>query len=79
MIYHKFKNFPKWTFLFWSMPMRITLIRKHFFGKTFTIHAGNTELQRQLENRSGVREIENSWKKDLESFKTIRKKYLIYK
>ena len=53
--------------------------KKAFFGKTFTIHAGNTELQRQLENRSGVREIENSWKKDLESFKTIRKKYLIYK
>lgn len=52
--------------------------KKAFFGKTFTIHAGNTELQRQLENRSGVREIENSWKKDLETFKQIRKKYLLY-
>lgn len=49
-----------------------------FFGKTFTIHAGNTKLRRQLENQSGVREIENSWKKDLERFKKIRKKYLLY-
>jgi uncharacterized protein YbbC (DUF1343 family) len=52
--------------------------KKAFFGKTFTIHAGNTELQRQLENESKVTEIENSWKKNLEKFKEIRKKYLLY-
>ncbi len=52
---------------------------ENFFGKTFTIHAGNTELQKQLEQKTSVKEIEHSWKKDIEKFKKIRKKYLLYK
>lgn len=49
-----------------------------FFGKTFTIHAGNTKLQKQIEQGLTAKEIKNSWEKNIEAFKKIRKKYLIY-
>jgi uncharacterized protein YbbC (DUF1343 family) len=49
-----------------------------FFGETFTIHAGNTKLQQQIEQGLSAEEIRKTWKKDLEEFKKIRNKYLIY-
>ncbi|AOW20033.1 exo-beta-N-acetylmuramidase NamZ family protein [Urechidicola croceus] len=49
-----------------------------FFGSTFTIHAGNTKLQKQIEKGLSIKEIKTSWQKDLEKFKKIREKYLIY-
>jgi uncharacterized protein YbbC (DUF1343 family) len=49
-----------------------------FFGKTFTVHAGNTKLQQQLEKGWTAKEIENSWKNELKTFKKTRKKYLLY-
>ena len=49
-----------------------------FFGKTFTIHAGNTKLQKQIEQGLNAKTISESWKQDIEAFKKIRKKYLIY-
>ncbi len=53
---------------------------KHkFFGKTFTIHAGSTTLQKQIENGLSARQIKKTWQKGIEKFKKIRKKYLIYK
>ncbi|NIJ45189.1 uncharacterized protein YbbC (DUF1343 family) [Wenyingzhuangia heitensis] len=52
--------------------------KEKFFGKTFTIHAGDTILEHQLKKGLTTKEIENSWKKDIEAFKLIRKKYLIY-
>nr|WP_226913057.1 DUF1343 domain-containing protein [Flavicella marina] len=52
--------------------------KKAFFGKTFTIHAGSTKLQDQLENGLSATEIQASWQKDLKKFKNIRKKYLLY-
>ncbi len=52
---------------------------KKFFGKTFTIHAGNTKLQKQIEQGLTSEEIRRTWDKDLILFKKIRKKYLIYK
>ncbi|MGB0891897.1 MAG: exo-beta-N-acetylmuramidase NamZ family protein [Flavobacteriaceae bacterium] len=50
-----------------------------FFGDTFTIHAGTEKLQQQLEQGLSEQEIRKTWKKGLEIFKKIRKKYLIYK
>ena len=50
-----------------------------FFGSTFTIHAGNTKLQQQIEKGLSAKEIRKSWQKDLEEFKKMRNKYLIYK
>ena len=50
-----------------------------FFGKTFTIHAGNTTLQQQIEQGLAAKEIRKSWEYDLKVFRKIRKKYLMYK
>lgn len=52
--------------------------KEKFFGKTFTIHAGNTALQKFLETNASIKTIEDSWQKDLNTFLTIRKKYLLY-
>ena len=50
-----------------------------FFGATFTIHAGNTKLQEQIEEGLSAKEIRKTWEKDLKIFKLIRERYLIYK
>ncbi|APG64799.1 hypothetical protein LPB136_05230 [Tenacibaculum todarodis] len=50
-----------------------------FFGKTFTIHAGNTKLQQQIEQGLTAQEIRKSWEPDLDAFKKVRERYLIYK
>ena len=51
---------------------------KSFFGETFTVHAGNEKLRNQMESGMTAEEIRNSWKTDLEKFKKIREKYLLY-
>ena len=43
-----------------------------FFGKTFTIHAGNTKLQQQIEQGFSAKKITESWQKGLSDFKKIR-------
>ena len=53
--------------------------KETFFGKTFTIHAGNEKLQQQIEQGVSKQEIENSWKEGLKEFKKVREKYLLYK
>ncbi|MEO9569588.1 MAG: DUF1343 domain-containing protein [Polaribacter sp.] len=50
-----------------------------FFGNTFTIHAGTKKLQQQIEKGLSAKEIRKTWSKDLEVFKLVRNKYLIYK
>lgn len=49
-----------------------------FFGSTFTIHAGNLELEQQLKNGLSAKEIQDSWQPKIKEFKKIREKYLIY-
>ncbi|MFH4967910.1 DUF1343 domain-containing protein [Gaetbulibacter sp. M240] len=49
-----------------------------FFGPTFTAHAGNTKLQEQIESGIPEDSIRASWQKDIEAFKVIREKYLLY-
>ena len=46
----------------------------HFFNKL----VGNSELMEQVRNGSTESEIRKSWQKDLDAFKLIRKKYLMY-
>jgi uncharacterized protein YbbC (DUF1343 family) len=41
--------------------------------------AGNDILRKQIIMGLTEDEIRESWKEDLEKFKTIRKKYLLYK
>ncbi|MDG1396892.1 MAG: DUF1343 domain-containing protein [Polaribacter sp.] len=51
---------------------------EEFFGKTFTIHTGNTKLQKQIEEGLSTEEIRKTWKKGLNKFQKIREQYLIY-
>lgn len=51
---------------------------KFFLTDGFTKHAGTTELQKQIERGLSEAEIKKSWQPDLEKFKKIRSKYLMY-
>jgi len=51
---------------------------KAFFNNFFTKLAGSEKLQQQIEQGLSEKEIQKSWKKDLENFKKVRSKYLIY-
>lgn len=51
---------------------------KFFLTDGFTKHAGTTHLQQQIEAGLSEAEIRATWQDDLEAFKKIREKYLIY-
>ena len=50
-----------------------------FFNDFFTKLAGTKKLQEQIVNGVSEKEIRNSWEAGLNSFKEMRKQYLIYK
>jgi uncharacterized protein YbbC (DUF1343 family) len=50
----------------------------NFFLDGFTIHAGTKKLQEQIETGMSAEKIHASWQEDIEKFKDIRKKYLLY-
>ncbi|MDO3694815.1 DUF1343 domain-containing protein [Wenyingzhuangia sp. chi5] len=52
--------------------------KEKFFGATFTIHAGDTILEHQLKKGFTAKKIEDSWQSEIEKFKLIRTKYLLY-
>ncbi len=51
---------------------------KSFFGESFTIHAGNEILRKQIEAGESAEEIRQSWSVELAQFEKIREKYLLY-
>ncbi|WP_111684327.1 exo-beta-N-acetylmuramidase NamZ family protein [Winogradskyella tangerina] len=51
---------------------------KVFNTSNFTKHAGTAKLQEQIEAGMSEAEIKKSWQKDLNSYKTMRTKYLLY-
>ncbi|MBO0329058.1 exo-beta-N-acetylmuramidase NamZ family protein [[Muricauda] lutisoli] len=51
---------------------------KFFLTSGFTKHAGTPLLQKQIEEGLSNNEIKATWQDDLENFKKIRAKYLIY-
>ena len=54
-------------------------VKTRVFNTTgFTRHAGNEDLQKQIEAGLTEEEIKATWQADLEKFKKIRAKYLIY-
>ena len=55
-----------------------TLDKSKFFNSFFTKLAGTKKLQQQIEAGVSEKDIRKSWEKDLNDFKTMRKKYLIY-
>ncbi|AOC95864.1 hypothetical protein BB050_02769 [Flavobacterium anhuiense] len=50
-----------------------------FFNAFFTKLAGTKKLQQQIESGVPEAQIRKTWQKDLEAFKKMRTKYLIYK
>ena len=55
-----------------------TLEKETFFNAFFTKLAGTNKLQQQIEKGYTEEQIKQSWQKDLEDFKKLREKYLIY-
>ena len=51
---------------------------KAFFGPTFTAHAGNEKLQKQIETGLTAEQIRATWQDDISAFHKIRVKYLLY-
>ncbi|OAD45939.1 exo-beta-N-acetylmuramidase NamZ family protein [Polaribacter atrinae] len=51
---------------------------KEFFNNFFTKLAGTKKLQEQIEKGVPEQEIRKTWQKDIDAFKLIRAKYLIY-
>ncbi len=52
--------------------------KKHFFTNYFDILAGTEKLRLQIIDGKSEDVIRASWQKDLDTFKSIRKKYLLY-
>jgi len=50
-----------------------------FFNSFFEKLAGTEELRKQIRSGMTAAQIRQSWQKDLAAFKSIRKKYLLYK
>lgn len=69
---------PKKINLSWMISMLTHLRKDDFFDKNFDYHAGNRELQQQLKSRMSENEIRESWQPDLDQFKEMRQKYLLY-
>lgn len=63
----------------WLITFHKDLKDSAFMDKNFNWHSGNDELQQQIRSGRSEEEIRQSWKKDIENFKAIRKKYLLYK
>jgi uncharacterized protein YbbC (DUF1343 family) len=64
--------------LSYLFKMFTAMSRDDFFDKNFNYHSGNSELQEQIKTSVAEKMIRESWKSDLDAFKLIRKKYLIY-
>ena len=58
---------------------RLKSTNSDFFGKYFYRIAGNKILENQIKDGISEREIRLSWKAEIDSYKKIRKKYLLYK
>ncbi len=58
---------------------RLKSTHSDFFGKYFYRIAGNKILENQIKNGISEREIRLSWKAEIDNYKKIRKKYLLYK
>ncbi len=77
---HDYANNPQHLQLEWLIEAYQQLSEKNylFFTKYFNNLAGDSLLKQQIENGKSADGIRASWVDDLENFKSIRKKYLIY-
>ncbi|RZP07882.1 MAG: DUF1343 domain-containing protein [Flavobacteriales bacterium] len=56
----------------------VTNNKEEFFSKGFDRLAGNYELRKQIKEGKTEKEIKLSWKEDIQKFKKVRSKYLLY-
>lgn len=77
---HDYANNPAQLQLDWLIDAYQQLHEKNylFFTKYFNNLAGNQWLKQQIENGKSAEGIRASWVDDLEAFKVVRAKYLIY-
>lgn len=68
------KIYLKWLIDFYNASDN----KEKFFTKGFDKHAGTDRLRKQIISGESEENIRSSWKPDLEKYKTIRKKYLLY-
>lgn len=71
-------NHPRRINLGWLFAMYDNLNRADFFDKNFNYHSGNSLLQEQVTQHLPEEQIRRTWQPDLEAFRVIRKKYLLY-
>lgn len=62
----------------WIIESYQQLKDKVFFTNYFRLLSGDKQLQRDIEKGKNADEIRASWKNDLDTFKAIREKYLMY-
>jgi len=77
---HDYADNPTQLHLEWLIDAYQQLHEKNylFFTKYFNNLAGDKILIQQIENKKSAEGIRASWTSDLEAFKAIRSKYLIY-
>jgi uncharacterized protein YbbC (DUF1343 family) len=68
----------KQIYLLWLTGAYKQLKNKPFFEENFNYHAGNATLQKQIKEGMPEDKIMESWQPDIQKFKKIRKKYLLY-
>ncbi len=70
----------KKIYLNWLLGTFSNSDKEKFFLKNnfFNLLAGNTELMQQITEGKTEKEIRKSWQSDLEKYKLLRKKYLLY-
>jgi uncharacterized protein YbbC (DUF1343 family) len=70
----------KKIYLFWLIGTYAnTPDKATFFDENFNYHAGNATLQKQIKDGLSEDAIRNTWVPGISKFKTVRKKYLLYK
>ena len=76
---HNFKKEKAKINLSWLIEAYKQLKDKEkFFNNFFLKLSGTKELQQQIEDGLSEKEIRDSWKEELDKYKEIRKKYLLY-
>ena len=75
---HGYKANANQLQLEWLIEAYQQLKDKTFFTKYFNLLSGNDLLKQQIENGKSMESIRASWQSDLDKFKAIREKYLIY-
>ncbi|PKP52835.1 MAG: DUF1343 domain-containing protein [Bacteroidetes bacterium HGW-Bacteroidetes-1] len=75
----EFQNHPKKLNINWLIDAYHQLSGKSsFFNQYFNTLAGTDQLRKQIEDGMTAEKIAESWKNELDTYKNIRVKYLIY-